>query len=128
MRATTGPTPGRLAQQLVARAPQRTGVQQLVQLPIQLFKGVLQPLDVCLHLGPDRGQGLLRPVLLSSQHAHQLAPTLHQGSQGLLLGVGQRARLGAQRLGKVRPRRGIQRIGLGQAPARLGARRAPGVG
>ena len=86
------PYAGHAAQPLVTFAPQRAGAQGLVQLGIQRFERLLQPLDVRGHLGTHGRQCLLVAMLLGGQQANHLAASLHQGGERLTRGSGQSGR------------------------------------
>jgi len=72
--------------------------------------------------------GLLQPVGLHADHLHHLATTADEIREAAAVGVGQRARFGADALGEQRDDLGVERVGLGQPPDGAGERAdLPGI-
>lgn len=80
------PQPRGAAQDPLFDSPGRGGTNQLPQLFTRPFQMLFQPPYVLLELRLDPWGGRMQPVLLGSEHPHQLAPSDYQGLQLLRSG------------------------------------------
>jgi len=103
---------GHALQEVIVLPPDRRATDRGVEVALDLAQLLLQDTDVTLDAPQHR---LLRhlppPVGLGADHLHHLAAPRHQLAERLRLFVGNRARFGTDRFGKVSDRRRIERVG-----------------
>jgi hypothetical protein len=112
------PNARRRGQQVFRLPPHRAGADELRDFAFELLDRAREPRDV----GPDAlpqplGARLAVPVLLRSQHVHELAAPGHELPEHLGLFRGQRPRRRLHRLGKAGIGARIEPVRLRQLPA-----------
>jgi hypothetical protein len=79
------------AQQILLGAPDRAGMNGLLEVAVHVGQLALEPADVLRDVAPHRGGGEAQPVLLRDEHLEQLPPPRQERIERRHGGIRQRA-------------------------------------
>ncbi len=114
VRLSIGPTPGVERKQVFFGAPDGTGLDGVVQVPVDIVQLAFEPPNMLGEAAAHRGHGVFEAITLGNQHLQYLASPGEQRVEGLSGVIGQRARGRAHALGEERQDVGIDPIGFGE--------------
>ena len=104
--------------QIVLLTPGGSGTDLFVEVFIQLFDVLFQPLDVFFDDWANGGRGRMKLVLLGSKHGDHLTAPRADGLQGLSGFIGNRAEFRPDLFAELGEDIPVDGVGLGQAPRR----------
>src|SRR3954469_15944896 len=118
--ATTRPTPGYAAQQVVFLAPDRAFANRCGQVIVDLLEPLPKPLHVLADTTAEIRRRRALPVLLRDEHLDELPAPRDESGESLSLLVGQHPGFRVHGLCEMRQHRRVERISLGEPSRGLG--------